>query len=285
MRRSRRTSGGGYSVSPSNFVSVGNPIYQQYSGAGKDCVADAAIRPSFMSMFSGVSGMAGGKRSIRHKRRSGKRHGMRGGTQLSVASFENPVGDMLSAPAQVPVQVSAPGVATHSVNTATPPLDPSSPALPTMDTPQASQAPHAVQMGGRYESNLGALLDPIGGIGMSGHAPISRIACEGAHSNSMNTGTGMIQRPMLGGAMLASPLELRMPTAGYSHQFQTLGGTSAVGGLMLNVPVDARASNPACSTTGGKRSTKRSTRRRTRRGKKSMKRSKRSLKRSRKNRK
>ena len=272
MRRSRRSSGGGYSVSPSNFVSVGNPIYQQYSGEGKDCVADAAIRPSFMSMFSGVSGMAGGKRS-KYKRRS-----MRGGTQLSVASFENPVGDMLSAPAQVPAQVSAPGVATHSVNTATPPLDPSSPALPTLDTSQASQA---VQTGGSYESNLGALLDPIGGIGMSGHAPISRIACEGAHSNSMNTGTGMIQRPMLGGAMLASPLELRMPTAGYSHQFQTLGGTSAVGGLMLNVPVDGRASNPACGTTGGKR-------RRTRRGKKSMKRSKhskRSLKKSRKNRK
>ena len=59
------------------------------------------VRPSFMSMFPGslgVSGMAGGKRR-KHKRRS-----MRGGTQLSVASFENPVGDMLSAPAQVPVK-------------------------------------------------------------------------------------------------------------------------------------------------------------------------------------
>lgn len=260
MRRSRRSSGGGYSVSPSNFVSVGNPIYQQYSGPGKDCVADAVVRPSFMSMFPGslgVSGMAGGKRR-KYKRRS-----MRGGTQLSVASFENPVGDMLSAPAQVPAQVSAPGVVTHSVNESLP-------------------LPPATQTGGRYESNPGALLGSMNPIGMSSYAPIKSIACEGAHSNSMNTGTGMIQRPMLGGAMLASPLELRMPTAGYSHQFQTLGGTSAVGGLMLNVPTDARASNPACGTTGGKRST------RTRRGKKSMKRSKRSkrsLKRSRKNRK
>lgn len=276
MRRSRRSSGGGYSVSPSNFVSVGNPIYQQYSGPGKDCVAD--VRPSFLSMFPGslgVSGMTGGKRSMRHKRHGSKRRSMRGGTQLSVASFENPVGDMLSAPAQVPAQVSAPGVVTHSVNTATPSLDPSSPALPNVDASQASQASQAVQTGGRYESNLGAPLDSSRAIGMSSYAPIRSIACEGAHSNSMNTGTGMIQHPMLGGAMLASPLELRMPTAGYSHQFQTLGGTSAVGGLMLNVPVDGRASNPACGITGGKRSTR----------SKRSKRSKRSLKRSRKNRK
>jgi hypothetical protein len=266
MRRSRRSSGGGYSVSPSNFVSVGNPIYQQYSGPGKDCVADAVVRPSFMSMFPGslgVSGMAGGKRR-KYKRRS-----MRGGTQLSVASFENPVGGMLDAPAQV----SAPGVATHathSVDATSSVADPS--AAPV-------QAPQAVQTGGRYESNPGALLGSMNPIGMSSYAPIKSIACEGAHSNSMNTGTGMIQRPMLGGAMLASPLDSRATTAGYSHQFETLGGTSAVGGLMLNVPVAGRASNPACGTTGGKRST-RSTRRRTRRGKKSMKHSKRSLKRS-----
>lgn len=249
MRQSRRSRGGGYSVSPSNFVSVGNPIYQQYSGLGKDCVAD--VRPSFLSMFPGslgVSGMTGGKR-----KKSSKRRGMRGGTRLAVASFENPVGDMLEAPAQV----SAPGVATHAI---------ADPAKPSQTT----------QTGGRYESNLGAPLDSTSAIGMSGHAPIRSIACEGTHANSMNTGTGMIQRPMLGGAMLANPLDLRLTTAGYSHQFETLGGTSAVGGLMLNVPVDGRASNPACGYTGGKR---------TRREKKSIKHSKRNLKRSRKNRK
>lgn len=271
MRRSRRSSGGGYSVSPSNFVSVGNPIYQQYSGPGKDCVADAVVRPSFMSMFPGslgVSGMAGGMRSMRRKH---KRRSMRGGTRLSVASFENPMGGMLESPAQV----SAPGVATHAAGATMPPTDPSAQAT------QAAQALPAVQTGGRYESNPGALLDSMNPIGMSSYSRINSIACEGAHANSMNTGTGMIQRPMLGGAMLASPLDSRATTAGYSHQFETLGGTSAVGGLMLNVPVAGRASNPACGTTGGKRRTKRSTRR----GKKSMKRSKRSLKRSRKNRK
>ena len=269
MRRSRRSSGGGYSVSPSNFVSVGNPIYQQYSGPGKDCVADSVARPSFLSMFPGslgVSGMAGGKR---RKQSRNKRSSMRGGTQLSVASsFENPVGAMLDDPAQV----SAPGVATHSVDATTTSTDPSAPA---------AQGAHATQTGGRYESNLGAALDSVSAIGMSSYAPIRSIACEGAHANSMNTGMGMIQRPMLGGAMLANPLDLRAATAGYSHQFETLGGTSAVGGLMLNVPADGRASNPACSTTGGKRSTRS---KRTRRGKKS-KRSKRSLKKSRKHRK
>ena len=196
-------------------------------------------------------------RSIRSMRR---KRSMRGGTQLSVASFENPVGDMLSAPAQVPAQVSAqvsaPGVESHDVQ----------------DVPK--------QTGGRYESNLGAPLNSVSAIGMSSYAPIRSIACEGAHVNSMNTGMGMIQRPMLGGAMLANPLDLRTTTAGYSHQFETLGGTSAVGGLMLNVPADGRASNPACSTTGGKRSTRS---KRTRRGK--SKRSKRSLKKSRKHRK
>lgn len=261
MRRSRRSRGGGYSVSPSNFVSVGNPIYQQYSGPGKDCVADAAVRPSFLSMFPGslgVSGMMGGKRSMRRKRRGSKRRSMRGGTRLSVASFENPVGDMLSSPAQVPAQVPAPGVAPHAATEA---VDPSA---------HAATPSQATQTGGRYESNPGALLGLDNPIGMSSYAPIKSIACEGAHANSMNTGMGMIQRPMLGGAMLASPLDLRATTAGYSHQFETLGGTSAVGGLMLNVPVDGRASNPACGTTGGKRSTRS---KRTRRSKRSTKRS------------
>jgi hypothetical protein len=197
---------------------------------------------------------------------------MRGGTRLAVASFENPVGDMLGAP---PAQVSAPGVATHAVDATSPATDPAA---------AAAQGAHATQTGGRYESNLGSPLDSVSAIGMSSYAPIQSIKCEGAHANSMNTGMGMIQRPMLGGAMLANPLDLRATTAGYSHQFETLGGTSAVGGLMLNVPADGRASNPACSTTGGKRS-KRSTRsKHTRRGKKS-KRSKRSLKKSRKHRK
>jgi hypothetical protein len=187
---------------------------------------------------------------------------MRGGTRLTVASFENQVGDMLSDPAQVP----APGIAPHAAQ------------------PVSGVEPHDVQdvpkqTGGRYESSLGVPLNSVSAIGMSSYAPIQSIKCEGAHAHSMNTGTGMIQRPMLGGAMLANPLDLRAATAGYSHQFETLGGTSAVGGLMLNVPVDGRASNPACKTTGGKRS-----KRSTRRGKKS-KRSKRSLKRSRKNRK
>ena len=268
MRRSRRSRGGGYSVSPSDYVSVGNPVYQQYSGVGKDCVADSFVRPGFLSMFpghAGVPGMAGGKRknskkrSMRRRQSRNKRRSMRGGTRLAVASFENPVGEMLAAHA-VP-KVSAPGVEAHDVQ----------------DVPSAPQAvPVPKQMGGRYESRLGASLDSVSAIGMSSYAPIQSIKCEGGFANSLNTGTGMLQRPMLGGAMLANPIELRMPTGGYSHQFETYGGTSAVGGLMLNIPYDARASNPACGHTGGKRS-KRNTKR--------SKRSKRNTKRNHKNRK
>ena len=239
-------------MSPSDYVSVGNPVYQQYSGPGKDCVADSFVRPGFLSMFpghAGVPGMAGGRRKkSRNKRRMRKQ--MHGGTIPAVASFDNPVGgNMPESPTQ---PVSAPGVVPHTAT-------------------QAAIIPK--QTGGRYESNPGSPLDPVSAIGMSGHAPVDSIKCEGGFANSMNTGTGMIQRQMLGGAMLASPLELRMPTGGYSHQFETYGGTSAVGGLMLNTPYEARASNPACGHTGGKRS-----KRRTRRGKKSNKRSKRSLK-------
>ena len=47
------------------------------------------------------------------------------------------------------------------------------------------------------------------------------------------------------------------PTAGYRNDFQAFPSGGAVPGLMLQVPYDARAGNPACSTTGGKRSKRR----------------------------
>ena len=234
-------------------------MYQQYSGPGKDCASDSFIRPGFLSMFpgnSGIPGMSGGKQ--RKQKRRSKRRSMRGGTNLTVASYENPVGNMLSSPpTQVSAQVSAPGVPTHPAEAASGGAPATPPAMPA-------------QTGGRYESNPGSPLDPVSGIGMGGYAPINSIACERGYVNPLN------QHSMNGGAMLASPIELRMPNAGYSHQFETLAGTSAVGGLMLNTPYDASASNPACSTTGGKRSTrtrrsKRTRRSRTRRGKKNHK--------------
>jgi hypothetical protein len=43
------------------------------------------------------------------------------------------------------------------------------------------------------------------------------------------------------------------PTAGYSHKMEAFPGGSAVPGLMLNTPYDARAFNQACLKTGGGR--------------------------------
>jgi len=117
--------------------------------------------------------------------------------------------------------------------------------------------------GGRYEMNAGALLSNGSDIGMKGLASHQSIACDRGSTNSLNMGTGSTMR---GGAHLAGApvavgavdsMRYNAPTAGYGHGFQTLPGSS-VGGLMLNVPYDARAYNPACSkTSGGKRRTHR----------------------------
>ena len=100
------------------------------------------------------------------------------------------------------------------------------------------------QKGGRYEVQPGFLLDGGRDIGASSYGPVSSIACERGYANSLN---------MHGGA---SDLAYHAPTAGHAPRFETYPG----GGLMINVPYDARAMNPACTTTGGKRRYKRSRR-------------------------
>jgi len=102
-----------------------------------------------------------------------------------------------------------------------------------------------MQKGGRYESNPGALLDGGSDIGMKSYAGAHRIACEGSSTNSLNMHGG-------GGVAVgaADSMRYNAPTAGYGHGFETLPG-SAVGGLMINTPYDARAFNSACTKTGG----------------------------------
>jgi hypothetical protein len=99
--------------------------------------------------------------------------------------------------------------------------------------------------GGRYETNPGALISGSD-IGMSSYSGVNSIACERGTVNSLN---------MRGGADVtvgaADSMRLYAPTAGYGHQFETMKAPSAVGGLMLNTPYDARAFNPACTKTGG----------------------------------
>lgn len=97
----------------------------------------------------------------------------------------------------------------------------------------AAAAAPPVQKGGRYGLVDGAPLDPSQAIGMSSYAPISRVPCEAS-------------RAMMGGA--SDMAAYYAPTAGYSHSFD-----ASHGGLMLNTPYAAHASNPACKTTGGRR--------------------------------
>ena len=115
------------------------------------------------------------------------------------------------------------------------------------------QAQGAVpQKGGRYEVNPGFLLDGGSDMGARSYAPIAPIACERGHANSMNMHGG----GSLGGAALAH----YAPTAGYGHQFEA--STGSLGGMMINQPYDARAMNPACIKTGGKRRGSRASKRR-----------------------
>ena len=203
----RSTRGGGFSVDPSKFVSVGNPVNQSYTGAGKDCVGGDFVRPGFISNYgaSGVPGMSGGKRRAR------------GGYQLAVAPME-PVASVVQLP-------SAPGVPPHT-----------QPAMAVM------------QKGGRYESNPGALLDGGSDIGMKSYAGAHSIPCERGSINPLNMHGGAVPTVAVGAA---DSMQIRMPTAGYGHAFETYPGVSAVGGLMLNTAYDARAFNPACNKTGG----------------------------------
>ena len=122
------------------------------------------------------------------------------------------------------------------------------------------------QKGGRYEVNPGFLLDGGSDMGARSYAPIAPIACERGYENSMNMRGG----GSLGGASLAH----YAPTAGYGPQFEASVGS--LGGMMINQPYDARAMNPACVKTGGRRSY----RKRSHKSKRSRKSKRRSTRRS-----
>jgi hypothetical protein len=143
---------------------------------------------------------------------------MRGGYQLDVAP--------LDVPSYTSSTVGAPGVPHHVAQGAG-------------QAVSAQQGAAQPQKGGRYESNPGALLSGSA-IGMNSYSSVHPIGCERGTTNSLN---------MHGGA--ADSMRLYAPTAGYGHGFEAYPGTSAVGGLMMNMPYDARAYNPACSKTGG----------------------------------
>ena len=233
MPKHRKSRGGGFTTQLTNMINPGNPVFQQYDGAGKDCAGEV-VRPGYMDMYSskGLPGLRGGRRrSRRYSRR--QRHS--GGTALVPAYVEN-------------YGVSAPGVV---------PI--------TAPAPSPAPAPAPAQKGGRYEVTPGFYNSAA--IGASSYAPIGRIPCE-ASATAVPTRGGKRssrRRRIHGGVNMGEvgSMAYNAPTAGYRNDFQAFPSGGAVPGLMLQVPYDARAGNPACSTTGGKRSkrSKRSTRR------------------------
>lgn len=272
----RRSNGGGWGTGP-EMISPGYLVNQQYDGPGKDC-AGVAVRPGYMDMYSrdGLPGLSGGlhlggrrkKRSLKYRR--GRRHG---GTVLNVADFLNPQ-DSNVYPPLTSQGVSAPGVPDH-------------PIQPQASQPQASQ-PQASQMqGGRYGIFPGdGPLNPVNGVGASGIAPFSRIGCESGSVNMLNSQemhtatTASDFFPTRGGKHsrrrhskrtkrtkrtkggsnfpvvhvgAADSMRYYAPTAGYRNDFEPFAAGSAVPGLTIQTPYDARGDNMACAKTGGSR--------------------------------
>ena len=236
--------GGGYSTNLSEMLSAGNPVYQQYDGAGKDCPGNP-VRPGYMDLYSsnGLPGLSGGRRSRRTKRSKRSRH--RGGTILQPAPYESMPALNVSQAPQAPQAPSAP---------------------PAPQAPSAPPAPQAAQKGGRYGifPEMGPL-NPVNGVGAAGLAPFASIPCEASRASGMDLHRattaylGGKRGRKRGGAFpvvhagAADAMSYRAPTAGYGNDFEAFSAGGAVPGLMLQTPYDARAGNPACGMNGGSR--------------------------------
>jgi len=249
--RKRRSRGGGWSDGPS-MAAPGYLIHNAYTGPGKDC-AGVPLRPGWISSPTsvGLPGMRGGKR----RKNKSRRH--RGGTIPGVAMYD-PSDVIIPKPGHFPNPTGSGG----SV---------SAPGVP----------PQAPQRGGRYGMFPGmGPLNPANGVGVS-PAPFGRIPCEGGSTNALNPNM-QLQRmttaiPIMRGGADMSPapysgasgnsvanfptvtvgaadsMRYYAPTAGYRNDFETMRAPSAVPGLTIQTPYDARAFNQACVKTGGSR--------------------------------
>jgi hypothetical protein len=131
-------------------------------------------------------------------------------------------------------------------------------------------------------------LNPVNGVGTT-PGPFGRIPCETGTYNPLNPNPGDIQRlstapltpPFVSGRLAggglpagtsyaasaanfptvqvgqADSMRYYAPTAGYRNDFMTFPAPSAVPGLTIQTPYDAKAFNQACIKTGGSRRTRR----------------------------
>jgi hypothetical protein len=216
------------------------------------------------------------------------------------------VGGTVANPAALPVVMSMPGVPVNG-QPLMPKVQLDASADP--NNLKGAGQNGASQSGGRYGFFPGqGPLNGVSGIGTS-PAPFGRIPCERGTFDALNANPdnvqGLTTAPplppyvtsnsprMQGGAELmgaptmvgssgfssanfpvvrvgdADSMRYYAPTAGYRNDFMTFRAPSAVPGLTIQTPYDARAFNQACIKTGGgkrrthrKRKTHRSTHRR-----------------------
>lgn len=276
-RRYHKTRGGGWSEDLTRSVGVGYNVHQQYEGPGKDC-AGVPVRPGTLPyvLHGGLPGLSGGKRRSRNRSRS-RKCGWGGGTQLGVAMYQDQStvdGSLTDKPASFPNptgsggSVGAPGVPVHG-------------GKRSKQRSKRSKRSRKSK-GGRYGFFPGmGPLNPSNGVGVS-PAPFAQLGCDRGNPNPLNPNPGNIQMlstsPFYaargGGDLSGAPvsgmgsgysaanfppvtvgaadmMKYNAPTAGYGHAFQQFPPGSAVGGLMLNTPYDARTFNQACIKTGG----------------------------------
>ena len=205
------------------------------------------------------------------------------------------VGGTVANPAALPVIMSMPGVPVAGAALM--------PKVQLDASADPNNLRGAGQRGGRYAFFPGmGPLNGVNGVGTS-PAQFGRIPCERGTFDALNANPGNVQglttapplppyvtgnmQRMQGGAELtgaptqvgssgfsaanfpvvrvgdADSMRYYAPTAGYRNDFMTFRAPSAVPGLTIQTPYDARAFNQACIKTGGKRNTrrKRSTRR------------------------
>ena len=255
LRRSkRRSNGGGWSDGQGGYINAGNLVHVPYSGPGKDC-AGVPVRPGYLNNTQGT-GLPGLGKMFGGSRRQRK---FNGGTSFgSKESIESPLtvsNSLTDKPADFPDTTGLGGTVGQPVVRST----------PGVSTELLKQA------GGRYGMfpDMGPL-NPLTGAGTS-PAPFGRIPCESGIPNPLNPNPNNIQNlstapnvpPYVtrGGSQhfpevqVGAPDSMRYyaPTAGYSHKMEAFPGGSAVPGLMLNTPYNARAFNQACLKTGGGR--------------------------------
>ena len=228
-RRSRRVSGGGWSMG--SMITPGSYEYTKYAGAGMDC-AGSPVRPGFLQHVSGAGlpyRASGGKRNGRsHKaRRSGKRSA-RHHSARRLRSRKSRGGANSAFEYDNLIMRSTPGV----------------------PIPAGAHTASQVQRGGRYEMTMGPLVAGSA-VGMSGPSMAHSIPCEQRIPNSLNQRGGAFPAVQVGAADM---MRYEAQNAGYSNQMVPFPAGGAIPGMMTQVPYAAGSMNRACLTTGGKRS-------------------------------